>query len=93
MKVRQSSLITIKGTKTLKNGCKRNIFQFDFSSPEARVLTNYIFCEKNSLPHTAHALSKLKILNLIFIFMRERKSANYEEVFREKSLGNYADFF
>ena len=34
VKVRQSSLITIKRTQTLKNGCKRNIFQFDFSSPE-----------------------------------------------------------
>ena len=72
VKVRQSSLITIKGTQTLKNGCKRNIFQFDFSSPEARVLTNYIFCEKTSLPHTAHALSKLKILNPVRKDLREK---------------------
>ena len=73
VKVRkESNLITIKGTKTKKNGSKQTLYQFDFSNPEARDLRNYIFCEKNSLPHTAHALSKLKILNPVRKDLREK---------------------
>ena len=35
-------------------------------------MTNYIFCEKTSLPHTAHALSKLKILKPVRKDLREK---------------------
>ena len=50
---KEVGLITIKGTKTKTNGCKQFLYQFDFSNPEVRDLRNYIFCEKNSLPHTS----------------------------------------
>ena len=73
MRVRKEvGLITIKGTKTKTNGCKQFLYQFDFSNPEVRDLRNYIFCEKNSLPHTDHALSKLKVLNPVRKDLREK---------------------